>query len=70
MQLYTVNFILLLRSLYMFRVPYTPIIRSEIFQLYLQPLVQPLCRQRYLIPVWPGTKLHSWWWVYTAPETC
>ena len=31
MQLYAVNFIPLLFSLYMFRVPYTPIIRSTIF---------------------------------------
>ena len=33
MQLYAVNFILLLGSLYMFRVFYTPIIRSTIFNL-------------------------------------
>ena len=31
MQLYAVNFIPLLVSLYMFQVPYTPIIRSTIF---------------------------------------
>ena len=31
MQLYAVNFIPLLRSLYMFRVFYTPIIRSTIY---------------------------------------
>jgi hypothetical protein len=38
MQLYVVNFIPLLGSLYMFRVFYTPIIRSTIFLLYLQPV--------------------------------
>ena len=42
MQLYAVNFIPLLGSLYMFRVFYTPIIRSTIFKLYLQPLGPPL----------------------------
>ena len=42
MQLYAVNFIPLLGSLYMFRVFYTPIIRSTIFKLYLQPLVQTI----------------------------
>ena len=36
MQLYAVNFIPLLGSLYMFRVPYTPIIRSTIFNCGLQ----------------------------------
>jgi hypothetical protein len=39
MQLYAVNFIPLLSSLYMFRAAHTPIIRSTKFQLYLQPLV-------------------------------
>jgi len=34
MQLYAVNFIPLLGSLYMFRVFYTPIIRSAIFIFY------------------------------------
>ena len=42
MQLYAVNFILLLGSIYMFRVFYTPIIRSSIFKLCLQPLVQTI----------------------------
>jgi len=41
MQLYAVNFIPLLGSLYMFRVFYTPIIGSTIFN-YLQPLVQTI----------------------------
>ena len=50
MQLYAVNFISLLRSLYMFRVPYTPIIRSTIFQLYLQPLVQTIVLSELLAP--------------------
>ena len=48
MQLHVVNFISLLRSLYMFRVPYTPIIRSTIFQLYLQPLVQTIVSSELL----------------------
>ena len=39
MQLYAVNLIPLLGSLYMFRMFYTPIIRSTIYN-YLQPLVQ------------------------------
>ena len=42
MQLYAVNFIPLLGSLYMFRVFYTPIIRSTIFERYLQSLVQTI----------------------------
>ena len=42
MQLYAVNFIPLLGSFYMFRVFYTPIIRSTIFELCLQPLVQTI----------------------------
>ena len=48
MQLYAVNFIPLLGSLYMFRVFYTPIIRSTIFELYLQPLVQTIL---WFVPV-------------------
>jgi len=39
MQLYAVNFIPLLGSLYMFRVFYTAIIRSTIYN-YLQPLIK------------------------------
>jgi len=50
MQIYAVNFISLLRSLYMFRVPYTLIIRSTIFQLYLQPLVQTIVSSELLAP--------------------
>jgi len=42
MQLCAVNFISLLRSLYMFRVFYTPIIRSTIFEMYIQPLVKTI----------------------------
>jgi hypothetical protein len=34
----------------MFRVPYTPIIRSTIFQLYLQPLVQTIVSSELLAP--------------------
>ena len=37
MQLYAVNLIPLLGSLYMFRVFYTPINRSTIFKQYLHP---------------------------------
>ena len=50
MQLYAVNFISLLRSLYVFRVPYSPIIRSTIFKLYLQPLVQTVVSSEPLAP--------------------
>jgi len=50
MQLYAVNFISLLRSLYMFRVPYTPIITRTILQLYLQPLVQSIVSSELLAP--------------------
>ena len=42
MQLYAVNFIPLLGSLYMFPVFYTPIIRSTIFKLYLHTLVETI----------------------------
>ena len=48
MQLYAVNFIPLLGSLYMLRVFYTPIIRSTIFELYLQPLVQTIVSSQLL----------------------
>ena len=50
MHLYAVNFIPLLGSLYMFRVFYTPIIRSTIFKLYLQPLVQTIVSSQLLTP--------------------
>ena len=56
MQLYAVNFIPLLGSLYMFRVFYTPIIRSTIIKLYLQPLVQTIVSSQLLTPsvaCWP-----------------
>ena len=50
MQLYAVNFISLLGSLYMFRVPYTHIIRITVFQLYLQRLVQTIMSLELLAP--------------------
>ena len=50
MQMYAVNFIPLLGSLYMFRVFYTPIIRSTIFKLYLQPLEQIIVSSQLLTP--------------------
>ena len=50
MQLYAVNFIPLLGSLYMFRMFYTPIIRSTIYKLYLQPLVQTIVSSQLLTP--------------------
>jgi hypothetical protein len=50
MQIYAVNFISLLRSLYMYRVLYTPIIRSTILQLYLQLLVQTMVSSELLAP--------------------
>ena len=49
MQLYAVNFVPLLGSLYMFRVFYTPIIRSTIYN-YLQPLVQTTVSTQLLTP--------------------
>jgi hypothetical protein len=54
MQLYSVNFIPLLGSLYMFRVSYTPIIRSTLFKQYLQSLVQAIVSSKLLNPsvVW------------------
>ena len=60
MQLYAINFISLLRTLYMFRVPYTPIIRITIFQLYLQPLVQSIVSSELLA--------HSVAWYKIAPD--
>ena len=56
MQLYAVNFIPLLGSLYKFRVFYTPIIRSTIFELYLQPLVQTIVSSQLLT----GSKTILW----------
>ena len=50
MQLYAVNFIPLVGSLYMFRVFYTPIIRNIIFKLYLQLLVQTIVSSQLLTP--------------------
>jgi len=49
MQLCAVNFIPLPGSLYMFRVFYTPIIRSTIFN-YLQPLVETTVSSQLLTP--------------------
>ena len=55
MQLYAVNFIPLLGSLYMFRVFYTPIIRSRIFNcIYYSHWYKPSYRLSYVLPVWPG----------------
>ena len=50
MQVHAVSFIPLLGSLYRFRVFYTPIIRSTIFKLYLQPLVQTIVSSQLLTP--------------------
>ena len=50
MQLYAVNFIPLLGSLYMFRVFYTPIIRSTILKTVLQPLAQTIVSSQLLTP--------------------
>ena len=54
MQLYAVNFIPLLRSLYMFRVFYTPIM-STIFNCIYSHWYKPQYRLSYLLPVWLGT---------------
>jgi len=58
MQLYAVNFIPLLGSLYMFRVPYTP--RTSSCDNTM--VCTSGCRYSW--------KLYFWWWVYMAPETC
>ena len=54
MQLYAVNFIPLLGSLYMFRVFYTPTIRSTIYNC--------IYSHWYLLPAWPAATLgvSSW----------
>ena len=57
MQLYAVNFIPLLGSLYMFRVFYTPIIRSTIFNCIYSHWYKPQYRLCYLLPAWPGATL-------------
>ena len=44
MQLYAVNFIPVLDSLYMFRVFYTPIIRSTIFNCIYSHWYKPYCK--------------------------
>ena len=49
MQLYAVNFIPLLGSLYMYWVLYTPIIRSK-FSTVLQPLVRTIVSSQLLAP--------------------
>ena len=54
MQLYAVNFIPLLGSLYMFRVFYTPIIRSTIYNCIYSHLYKPQYRLSYLLPEWPA----------------
>ena len=54
MQLYAVNFIPLLGSLYMFRVFYTPIIRSTIFNCIYSHWYKPYYRLSYLLPAWPA----------------
>ena len=48
MQLYAVNFIPLLSALYMFRVFYTPIIRSTIFNCIYSHWYKPLYRLSYI----------------------
>ena len=54
-QLYAVKFIPLLVSLYMFRVSYTPITRSTIFNCIYSHWYKPHYRLGYLLPLWPGT---------------
>ena len=72
MQLYAVNFILLLGSLYMFRVFYTPIIRSTIFNCIYSHWYKPHYLLSYLLPVWPGTQVVAEtlvWFVPVAVDT-
>ena len=50
MQLYAVNFIPLLGSLYMFRAPHSPIIRSTMFNCIYSNWYKPYCKvQNYKI---------------------
>ena len=59
MQLYAVNFIPLPGSLYMFRVLYTPIIRSTIFNCIYSHWYKPQHRLSYLLPAWPAGDVGS-----------
>jgi len=61
MQLYAVNFIPLLGSLYMYRVFYKPIIRSTIFNCIYSHWYKPHYRLSYLLPVWPVTGIKCIW---------
>ena len=54
MQLYAVNFIPLLGPLYMFRMFYTPIIRSTILYCIYSHWYKPHYRLNYLLPAWPA----------------
>ena len=54
MQLFAVNFIPLLCSLNMFRVLYTPIIRSTIFNCIYSHWYKPQYRLSYLLPASPA----------------
>ena len=63
MQLYAVNFIPLLGSLYMFRVFYTQYQATLGVSSWDDSVVCTSgCRYSW--------KLYSWWWVYKTPETC
>ena len=64
MQLYAVNFIPLLGLLYMFRVFYTPIIRSTIYSHWYKPWY----RLSYLLPAWPVAEMILWF-VLVAVDT-
>ena len=58
--LQAVNFITLLGSLYMFRVFYTPIIRSTIFNCIYSHWYKSQYRLSYLLPAWPaGSQFYS-----------
>jgi len=64
MQLYAVNFIPLLGSLYMFREPHTPIIRSTMFNCTYSHWYKPLYRHRSSQLLSPSV---AWHWHIKYP---
>ena len=72
MQLYAVNFIPLLSSLYMFRAQHTPIIRGTMFNLSTATGTNHSIGtdlHSYFLPVWPGTASPILWFVPVAVDT-
>jgi len=75
-KMHCVDKFIILSRLYMFRLMFSPIIRS--IWLYLQYLVvftqvaAGWCRQQLglTLPDTVNTVKCSWWWAKTSPETC